>query len=610
MHGISYHIRLLEPALLNSPAGDNNTAQSYHFLPGAVIRGAVIAAYLFQPGRDTAGMALDAADEGARRLFFSGETRYLHAYPYAERLTDRALPAPLSWYQDKDDEVSSKYAIDVFDLSIAWEQSRKQLRAIKRDVFCAVTRDSVYQLDSAPRLNVHTQRDALPGRATEERGAIYRYEALPAGASFAGVIITQSADDAAILQKLLNGLTAYLGKARTAGYGGARFERVELLEANWFETGSDNLAAAMRLDYPAAVEVEDETNFDPDYFVEEDREREEVETLSPIAEADEVVRATALGEFSVTLLSAAIVRDEQGQHTLDLLPALRRRLGVVGAASLNVAVVGGRTSAFRRAELIGGFNRKWNLPLPQVAAIAAGSVFKITAAPPIALDRLHALEKSGIGERRAEGFGRVVVNWQPGGVLSYVKPKDEKPTPEPIGELSETARRMAEQMLQRLLRRDLDAALTEAVNGINIQGRIANSQLSRWRAILRSALAETDGAKRLNRLTDFHTEEEKKASAAWETMRRARVELERDAGRKQTPRLTDWLKDVLVAENKLQVVLGPLPERRLGEAMRVTVTPELDLEYRIRLIEAALARKSKQQAKPRADKGGHYENRS
>lgn len=612
MHGISYRIRLLEPALLNSPAGDNNTAQSYRFLPGSVIRGAIIAAYLAQPGRNGAVEGLDAADEDARRLFFSGATRYLHAYPHEKRYTDRALPAPLSWYQDKDDEVSADYTIDVFDLSVAWKDDRKQLRTIKRDAFCAVTRDSVYQLDCAPRLNVHTQRDALPGRATEERGAIYRYEALPAGASLAGVILTQSADDAEALQKLLNGLTAYLGKARTAGYGGACFEDVKLLTTNWFETGSDNLAASVTRGYPAAVDAASEGDFEVEYLGEESSEYEEGEIPAPAAEAEDVSRVTTLNEFSVTLLSAAIVRDEQGHYTLDPLPALRRRLGALDGAELDLAVVDERRLAFRRSDLIGGFNRKWNLPLPQVAAIAAGSVFKVTAALPIALDRLRALEETGIGERRAEGFGRVAVNWQLGSVLSYAKPKDEKPAPEPVGELSEAARRMAEHMLQRLLRRDLDEALAKAVSGINIntQSRIANSQLSRWRAILRSALAEPDSAKRLNRLTDFYAAEEKKASAAWEAMRRARIEVLDDAGRKQTPRLTDWLKDTLVAENKLQEVLGPLPERNMGEVAQATVTPKLDLEYRIRLIEAVLARKAKQQAKPRVGKGGRNEDRN
>ncbi|MGC8794098.1 MAG: hypothetical protein ACP5U2_11980, partial [Bryobacteraceae bacterium] len=60
-------------------------------------------------------------------------------------------------------------------------------------------------------------------------------------------------------------------------------------------------------------------------------------------------------------------------------------------------------------ETVGGFNQKWGLELPQACAIQAGSVFVLRALRQIALQELLALEHEGLGERRAEGFGRLVL---------------------------------------------------------------------------------------------------------------------------------------------------------------------------------------------------------
>jgi CRISPR-associated protein Csx10 len=298
-----------------------------------------------------------------------------------------------------------------------------------------------------------------------------------------------------------------------------------------------------------------------------------------------------MSECTLTLLSDALVRDDLGQHTLDLLPALRRCLRTEDGVEPEIDIL----DVFRRANFLGGFNRKWNLPLPQVAAIAAGSVFKLKLTAPEAFARLLELQETGIGERRAEGFGRVAVNLHTVGTFDYSKLPRETPISDGAVALSSAERKQAEQILQRLLRRDLEVKLVDAVNKINIHSDLPNSQLSRWRAIARSALAQTD----LKRLADFHAAEEKKASVAWERMRRARVEKVSDAGRGQVPRLTDWISDLLVGKDQLKAAFGGgLPERKLGD-LTVLVTETLEKEYRIRLLDAVLSRKAKQQARQR-----------
>jgi CRISPR-associated protein Csx10 len=570
MNGISYTIRLLEPVLANSLAGDVNSACSLPFVPGALIRGIVIQAYLEKNN----SAELDAADPETRRLFFNGATRYLNAYPFVQTYGRRASPVPLSWRKRKG-EVPPH---EIYDLSVAPEETGEPLESLGQGVCCTLLGESAYGIKYEEQINVHTQRDAKKGRATKEHGAVFRYEALPAGALLAGVILTGSASEADAMKDLIDGRTILLGKARTAGYGQATVETVEVWAGNWREA-------------EISPTDSDEERRDESGESREDYGGDEPEQLS---------------SFTLTFLSDAIVRDEKGQHTLDPLPALRKRLN----NQFNLTT--GEGSIFRQSEVVGGFNRKWGLPLPQVAAIAAGSVFVIKADPPVSVATLRRLEDEGIGERRAEGFGRIAINWHSHSETLYWQELEQdlsldegQPTGGEVT-LSQREKRLAEQFLTRLLRRDLDRQLRDAIHALSINGSIPNSQLSRWRSIARSALAEVTPARRVERLTAFLASEREKASQAWEKMRRARVVHSGIAGKEDPMRLTEWIQEVLTKEDSpwrwFENSRKPEP-RALGDNVKVEVSTELTVEYQIRLIDGVLARKAKEQAK-HANRGG------
>ena len=96
MKVISYQITLSEPVLLNSLEGGPNESSSFDYIPGSVLRGALIAKYM-AVNKIT---QLDAADDTTRNLFFNGAVRYLNGYPL-DRLAKRTLPVPFSWHRDK-----------------------------------------------------------------------------------------------------------------------------------------------------------------------------------------------------------------------------------------------------------------------------------------------------------------------------------------------------------------------------------------------------------------------------------------------------------------------------------------------------------------------------
>ena len=390
--------------------------------------------------------------------------------------------------------------------------------------------NKIHAIEEVWQINVHTQRDAEAGHAKEKAGAVYRYISLPSGLILEGAVLTDDQTDADQIKKLLiEAETILLGKARTAGYGKAKIDikDLELNEINKNMSGN-------------------------------------------------------LNEFTLTLLSPAIVRDENGQPTLDITTALKTRLGV------EVKII----KASRHSDVVGGFNRTWGLPLPQVTAIAAGSVFKVTGS--IEADKLVNLQETGIGERRAEGFGRVMVNQE----LPTIAKDDPWPVPvKPIMDEGKKSNNLTKNdtatlMVTRLARRDLDEKvvhiarqITEDYMSKENKVMVPNSQLSRWRIVIRNVLDRKDanGKRNVQPLKNFLTESKDKTG--WKKMEKARI---KPGGTPQ--RLTEWIKEWLEKPEKLKDVLKPNFDQRfiLGENS-FQFSDELNFEYRLRLLDAVLA---------------------
>jgi hypothetical protein len=110
----------------------------------------------------------------------------------------------------------------------------------------------------------------------------------------------------------------------------------------------------------------------------------------------------AKGEYLVHFLSDCLVASEHGGWEVGLGAEGWGRLLGVEAARLKVI---GR-SAHRQ---VFGWSNMWGRPREPVTAIAAGSVFRITAADDVA-KRFAALETNGLGARTEEGFGWIAVN--------------------------------------------------------------------------------------------------------------------------------------------------------------------------------------------------------
>lgn len=359
---IHYRVELLEPALLTALEGDPNSAVSFDYVPGSVVRGMVIGAWM----RECNQGQLDADNSP----FFNGGVTFLNAYPVIDE--QRALPTPITWRRPKKGAASSTWNVD----------ANPNIDEKKTDLdgyFVWPKGGTLHTHLPEKLITVHIQRGRIGvaafraryGSNADER-LVYQYEPLAAGQTFEGVIRCDDAKLETDIRKLLDNREWSLGGARTAGYGRVCFTLRDDPPDGWREAG-DSLS-----DTPIIM----------------------------------------------TLLSDAIVRDPHGEYDAGLA-TLCRVLGIdlahVEKAKLDTTMVG-------------GFNRKWGLPLPQTIAIAKGSTLQLVPGS-IDLATAQALEANGIGERRAEGFGRVGFNLADD--YDYVFAPQEQPqqenNPVPLG---------------------------------------------------------------------------------------------------------------------------------------------------------------------------------
>ena len=540
---LTYRLVLRQPVLATRLAGDPNSAVSYDYLPGSAVRGALIARYLRT-------RKLDTLDGEGCRLFLSGGVRFFNAYPVAQRTKQRALPTPASLFQKKTDRGLAKEAVEFAlvnpDEEAQWKPLRTPLAVVAEDddVDEASKPVCLWPAEPERQVIVHTLRDRVAGRSTAASGAVYRYEALAPGQIFEGALVADNPADLAPLHPLLTGRLT-LGGARSVDYG-----QVEVVQPIRAQTKDWHEANAL--------------------------------TLRPVKEAP---------HFVVVLTSDVLVRDpETGQHTASedaFTAALEKRLGV--------QALGPPVRVFLRTTLIGGFNQTWGMHLPQTRALEAGSVFVYHRPEGLTDADLRRVEREGIGERRAEGFGRLALNRH--GFEEELDLQDEEILTEaPLAISLETdpeAKRLARQMVQRMLRARLDLRLiSEARKRAKEVYKPSNSQLGRLRTGFRNALQLRPDASSEDRVARCET----LFNVLNELPKMARHQLERDVIDGKP--LLEWLKARVKEarpgdnQNTLWRILDVSPLPRIGpvEAER---DEALIYEYNLRLAHEVLARAAK-----------------
>lgn len=440
MKTITFSLYTKQPLLATSFQGDPNSDVSYSYIPGSMIRGALIRRYIKHHNLSE----VDLESEEVQSLFFdSKQVKYLNAYLLSHK-KKRTLPIVRSWFRDKDIELSEDIPnIRAYDFSVYRNEGEPETPKFVGEGFWTVESGCVKYYKEKRRINIHNRRDRTKGRSSQTtgEGEIFRYDAIDAGQTFQAVILCKEIDTN-LLKLLQKSEDLWLGGSQSAGYGHTKIIDIQTHD-NWNEVDSP-----------------------------ENRTEHE--------------------NFTITLLSDLILRDEWGQYAVippspqqvsaPLTKILENELKRILEDDIQLKP----KESFTSSTLIGGFNRQWGLPLPQVPALAAGSVFVFEHIE-IAPEQIQQLEAQGLGERRIDGFGRIAVNLRNDESFKIALPDKPKLSIQPQLK-NKLSRDIATQMLARLLEEKLEQKLKKELSYIDIKGTISNSQLSRLRLIARQAL--------------------------------------------------------------------------------------------------------------------------
>jgi CRISPR-associated protein Csx10 len=546
---LTYRIELLQPVLVSALDGDPNSAVAFNYLPGSVLRGALLHRYSQQQKIDLNGLLAGPNAGDMKPLFFDGSTRFLNAYlavaqPAPGQL-QRTLPVSLSWHQKKLEQRTAK-APKTYDLAFMPVAPRNDPRAQWKDMrgkFYVGGADNSIGLHAPQRsIMVHTQRSRSHGRAMPQDGAVYRYDALAKGQTFVGVILCDDDTAATKLAQVLNGEFA-LGGSRSAGYGRVRFS---------FDSAQDIYDA---------------------------------QTWGEAASPKDSLQNPPAHKLLIALLSDVVLRDTTlGLNTpaIAILQAALRK--ALACDTLTVA------DAFASSSTLGGFNQTWGLPVPQMQVLSMGTVLvcDVPGATPSA-NLIQKLEREGLGERKAEGFGRVAVNKWLGESLAAIPKQAVDAGSVVLPEIKDEAvKKVAERMRDRLVRMQLDEQIGAAVNSLFDNGfkpgGLKPSQLQRLRAITRDALMQpAPDIERINKhMTDIKTK------GAGKQFEQARLD---------GKRLSEWVTSLVASVSEEgwygRVGLTNVFDTQIGKLL-VKPTPALRVEFTLRYLEAVLARAAKE----------------
>lgn len=344
---VEVDLLLEKPAIFADRAAGDWVVRTFPYIPGSAILGASVARYLSMFQKTD-----PSADVQFQRLFLSGEVRWLNAYPKDGQR--RPLPTPCCWRFDEDGSKNNDCP-QILDLAhpegeeIESGSAPGNWKPSSKWPFAWTGKERVRLIAPKKMTRLHHQRDRELGRSLN--GEMFVYEALESGLTFQAVVLCESESDADMVQHLLKNETLAIGRSRTATYGGgAQVTNIRVIAGTtWKELNTP-------------VSQDNYLLLSSDYLG-----RNKQGTADPAALLDDLAFALDLD-----------------RETLENSPR------------------------FLAHRTVHGHVGRWQMPRPTQTAVAAGSVFVLRDMK-IDPQKLAELHWKGLGERRAEGFGRVVL---------------------------------------------------------------------------------------------------------------------------------------------------------------------------------------------------------
>jgi CRISPR-associated Csx10 family RAMP protein len=353
-------------AILRSRA-TSQFVKTLDYLPGGTVRGAFAEIFINKRG----------IDHDFKRLFIEEKIRFSDFLP--SNSTDLPLLMPLTAAACKRHGLEHQESLR----DRLWEEIKSSTPAKQRCTTCGEPLDRIggyligattkQKVEIGKQLRMHVGISRATGSAMQ--GLLFSYEMLTEKSAsslkkkapalmFVGTLQADEVDTAevfAILQQVVPDREHLsIGKARTRGLG--------------------ELSIALRGEWTEPEEFEFNKRW---------------QSFNKNASAECF--------FAITLDSHLALKDKLGRPVLDDLSAAHFGFGEKEQVKLR--------ARFLAPAVVAGWNAAQGLPKPDTHAISRGSV--VAFAPKDSAEALHKhlqqLETAGLGERRAEGFGKLTV---------------------------------------------------------------------------------------------------------------------------------------------------------------------------------------------------------
>jgi len=348
MKALQYKVRTLAPVVISTTSGEANLTGTLNYLAGSSILGVFASQYLSAgKGKATCSHVGLHQDERFYRWFLRGDLSFGNAYLAVQDEENTYLFYPTPLSLQQDKEEKT-----VYNLTAMAEKPDEETKALGGFSRLEIDR-LIFEMPAKQLYFHHARKDRLKGRS--EEGEIFHYEALNEEQLFVGRILGEEEDLKEFKTWFGCGFLAWVGRSKNAQYGQVEIELAEIEEIE--------------------------------------------ENVTELINDDNTL--------VLTFLSPVILRNRYGFPEVSFRVLQEHLAKVLGTDGFTIE------ECYARAELVENFVSVWKLKRPAEKALAAGSTFKLTfnREPDSELqEKIKALCREGLGERRNEGFGRLTVN--------------------------------------------------------------------------------------------------------------------------------------------------------------------------------------------------------
>ena len=372
MYEMKIRIETKSPVILSAPGHTSIMTATQEFFSGSVLRGIFAERFIALREKD----GTEPHEDADFMSLFYGGLRFVDANPVDPQTGVRTIHLPFSIQQSKDRK-------EIRDLIQAGKRLKPGLKSMKG--LAAINGREVRSVSVNRTISLHISRSDLIDASGAERlagksknGGIYNYEAIAAGQLFEGSICGGQE----LLQKLRKRMkdkrfSCYVGRSKYTQYGLCEISLEKITEAAADPIPSDGLYLRLETPFlPRAVSCD-------------------VQAGDVAAMIDEI--------------TAAISKQIGGTVHL---PKRKRSL-------------------FAKTEEVDNFVGVWGLRRPRETALAAGTVFVLEKEggwQPSDAAPLNEICRSGVGRRRAEGFGQLRL-WNGDGLHAATEKLPTEPEP-------------------------------------------------------------------------------------------------------------------------------------------------------------------------------------